>query len=228
MEIAGMINRSKSMPSPAVDERRVAVGPSGREGILRLPRSPVGLVIFSHGAGSSRLSGRNAFVADRLARRCLASVLFDLLSEEEARHREKVFDVPLLGGRMAEAIRWAREKPDLAGLPIGLFGASTGSAAALVAAAQEPVAAIVSRGGRPELAGGALADVTAPVLLIVGEADETVLELNREAVHRLGGPCRLKIVPLATHLFEEPGALERVADLAADWFERHFMPAQEP
>lgn len=210
------------MADPIIDERRVAVGPSGREGVLRLPRSPLGVVIFAHGSGSSRLSPRNISVANRLAERGFASVLFDLLSDEESRHREKVFDIPLLGARMVEAIRWARSEPDLAGLPIGLFGASTGSAAALVAAAREPVTAIVSRGGRPDLAQGTLEDITAPTLLIVGQADETVLALNRQAAHRLGGPCSLAIVPLATHLFEEPGALERVADLAADWFQRHF------
>jgi putative phosphoribosyl transferase len=215
------------MVGSVVDQRRVAVGPSARDGLLRLPRSPIGLVIFAHGSGNSRLSPRNAFVADRLAEPGLASVLFDLLSEEESRHQEKVFDIPLLGARMAEAIRWARAEPDLTGLPIGLFGASTGSAAALVAAVQEPVTAIVSRGGRPDLALGAIEDVTAPTLLIVAEADETVLELNRRAADRIGGPCSLEIVPFATHLFDEPGALERVADLAADWFGRHFRQGHE-
>lgn len=148
------------MATSVIDGRRVMVGPSGREGVLRLPRSPLGMVIFAHGSGSSRLSLRNTFVANRLAERRLASVLFDLLDEEESRHREKVFDIPLLGARTVEAVRWARTEPDLAGLPIGLFGASTGSAAALVAAAQEPMTAIVSRGGRPDLALGALEDIT--------------------------------------------------------------------
>ncbi len=214
------------MSAQVIDRRCVAVGASGRDGVLRLPRAPAGLVIFAHGAGSSPFGPRDGLVADRLAERGLASVLFELLGVEEARHREKVFDIPLLGERVAEAIRWARSEPELAGLPIGLCGAGTGAAAALVAAAREPVAAIVSRGGRPELAGGALAEVTAPTLLIVGEADETVLELNREAAGRVAGPCCLAIVPLATHLFGEPGALERVADLTGDWFERNFRREQ--
>ena len=198
-------------------------GGAGRhDGILRLPSSPLGLVIFAHGAGSSRLSPRNTRVADQLAERGLASLLFDLLTEEEARSRVNVFDIPLLGSRVVEAIRWARAEPALAELPIGLFGASTGAAAALVAAASEDVAAVVSRGGRPDLAGAALAKVTAPTLLVVGGADHGVIDLNRDAARALRCEHRLAIVPGATHLFEEPGALDRVVDLAADWFAQHF------
>jgi dienelactone hydrolase len=208
-----------------MESRGVAVGPGRRGGILRRPASPLGLVVFAHGAGSSRSSPRNNRVAERLAERGLASLLFDLLTEEEAASRANVFDIPLLGSRVVEAIRWARGEPALSGLPIGLFGASTGAAAALVAAASEDVAAVVSRGGRPDLAGAALARVTAPTLLVVGGADHAVIGLNREAARALGCEHRLEIVPGATHLFEEPGALDRVVDLAADWFGRHFRQA---
>jgi putative phosphoribosyl transferase len=200
----------------------VAVGPGRHDGILRLPPLPLGLVIFAHGAGSSRLSPRNTRVADQLAERGLASLLFDLLTEEEAASRVNVFDIPLLGSRVVEAIRWARAEPSLSELPIGLFGASTGAAAALVAAASEDVAAVVSRGGRPDLAGAALAKVTASTLLVVGGADHGVIDLNRDAASVLRCEHRLAIVPGATHLFEEPGALDRVVELAADWFEQHF------
>jgi dienelactone hydrolase len=214
------------MQQPTVDRREVAVGAAGRSGVLRVPNAPAGLVIFAHGAGSSRLSPRNGFVADRLARRGLASLLFDLLSEDEARDRANVFDIPLLGARLAAAIRWGRSDPTLAALPVGLFGASTGSAAALVASTEEEVAAIVSRGGRPDLAGDALPMVTAPTLLIVGGADTAVIGLNCEAARHLRCIRRLEIVPGATHLFEEPGALDLVAGLAADWFARHFRREQ--
>ena len=202
------------------------MGPQGRDGILRRPSSPLGLVIFAHGAGSSQFSPRNTRVADRLAERGLASLLFDLLTEEEAASRVNVFDIPLLGSRLVEAIRWAREEPALAALPVGLFGASTGAAAALVAAASEGAAAVVSRGGRPDLAGAALAKVAAPTLLVIGGADHGVIDLNRDAARALRCEHRLAIVPGATHLFEEPGALDRVVDLAADWFEQHFRRSE--
>jgi dienelactone hydrolase len=205
----------------AIETRNVVV-PGRRDGILRRPSRPLGLVIFAHGAGSSRLSPRNNRVADRLAERGLGSLLFDLLSDEEAASRGNVFDIPLLGSRVAEAVRWARAQPPLAELPIGLFGASTGAAAAIVAAASEEVAAVVSRGGRPDLAGPALARVAAPTLLVVGGADYGVIDLNRDAARELRCEHRLEVVPGATHLFEEPGALDRVVELAADWFERHF------
>ena len=152
--------------------------------------------------------------------------MFDLLTEEEAASRVNVFDIPLLGSRLVEAIRWAREEPALAALPVGLFGASTGAAAALVAAASEGAAAVVSRGGRPDLAGAALAKVAAPTLLVIGGADHGVIDLNRDAARALRCEHRLAIVPGATHLFEEPGALDRVVDLAADWFEQHFRRSE--
>lgn len=207
-----------------MDQRIVSVGAKRLEGILRMPPFACGLVIFAHGAGSSRLSPRNNYVAERLGARGIATLLFDLLTEDEAADRANVFDIGLLGQRVREAVRWAREAPEVSGLPIGLFGASTGAAAALVAAAEAPgeVAAVVSRGGRPDLAGEALGQVQAPTLLVVGGADHGVIELNEAAAEALACEKRVAIVPGATHLFEEPGTLDRVVDLAADWFEAHF------
>lgn len=212
------------MAENSTETRFVAIGPMKLEGTLREPEGAIGLVIFAHGAGSSRLSPRNNYVADRLGERGIATLLFDLLTEEEALDRANVFDIPLLGGRMVEAVRWARDEPKLSGRTIGLFGASTGAAAALVAAAQAPedVAAVVSRGGRPDLAGAALADVKAPTLLVVGGADYGVIELNEQAARALRCERRLAIVPGATHLFEEPGTLDQVVNLAVDWFEAHL------
>jgi putative phosphoribosyl transferase len=197
---------------------------AGLPGIVELPADPTGLVVFAHGSGSSRLSPRNAAVAGWLRRRGLATLLFDLLTEDEAADRHNVFDITLLADRLGAAIAWSAGEPSVAPLPVGLFGASTGAAAALVAAADRPdeVAAVVSRGGRPDLAGAALARVTAPTLLIVGARDEVVLELNREAATQIGGDNELAVVPGATHLFEEPGALEEVAGLAGEWFHRHL------
>ncbi len=204
--------------------RTVSLGAHDLEGFLGLPAAARGLVIFAHGAGSSRFSARNRFVADRLEASGLATLLFDLLSEEEATDRANVFDIPLLAGRMVEALDWVTTRDDLKDLPVGLFGSSTGAAAALVAAAQAPdrVCAVVSRGGRPDLAGPALGRVECPTLLIVGGADYQVLELNREALDRLSCEKRLDVVPGATHLFEEPGTLEQVAELAASWFTGHL------
>jgi pimeloyl-ACP methyl ester carboxylesterase len=183
-----------------------------------------GLVIFAHGSGSSRLSPRNQFVAGQLQARGLATLLFDLLTDEEARDRRNVFDIPLLALRLGAALEWQLTRPDIARLPAGLFGASTGAAAALVAAAHfaERVGAVVSRGGRPDLAGTALPRVRAPTLLIVGGADVEVLELNREAAAQMTCEHALRVVPGATHLFEEPGTLEAVAALAADWLALHL------
>jgi pimeloyl-ACP methyl ester carboxylesterase len=197
---------------------------AGLPGIVEEPADPAGLVVFAHGSGSSRLSPRNAAVAGSLRERGLATLLFDLLTDDEAADRRNVFDIALLADRLGAAIAWSAGEPSLATLPIGLFGASTGAAAALVAAADHPdeVAAVVSRGGRPDLAGPALARVTAPTLLIVGSRDEVVLQLNREAAAQLGGDNELAVVPGATHLFEEPGALEEVSGLAGDWFRRHL------
>jgi putative phosphoribosyl transferase len=202
-----------------IRKSEVAVGSRRLGGALEIPENPIGLALFAHGSGSSRFSPRNAFVAEALRERGFATLLMDLLTRNEARDRRNVFDIPLLAARVVEAIDWAAAEPALGRLPIGVFGASTGAAAALVAAAQRPqrVAAVVSRGGRPDLAGDALAEVRAPTLLIVGGLDHEVLGLNREAL-RLLPDARLDVVPGATHLFEEPGTLERVVELAGDWF----------
>lgn len=193
-------------------------------GDLAFSGAETGLVIFAHGSGSSRMSPRNRAVAAALAQAGLATLLFDLLTEPEAADRANVFDIPLLAARVTAAVDWARAEPRLAGLRIGLFGASTGAAAALVAAAdrRDDICAVVSRGGRPDLAGVALDRVAAPTLLIVGGADEVVIDLNRAAHARLRCEKRLEIVPGATHLFEEPGTLEAVMALAADWFTAHL------
>ncbi|MDO8379722.1 dienelactone hydrolase family protein [Phenylobacterium sp.] len=198
----------------------VLIPPLRLAGDLRAPDDAKGLVIFAHGSGSSRFSPRNQEVARALNEAGLATLLLDLLTEDEARNRANVFDIDLLAERLTQAIDWARSEPALAALPIGLFGASTGAAAALTAAASRPqaVAAVVSRGGRPDLADAALDQVTAPTLLIVGGRDEPVIAWNQAAQRRLGGPSRLEIVPGATHLFEEPGTLEEVIELALDWF----------
>jgi putative phosphoribosyl transferase len=191
-------------------------------GDLVVPEASGGLVVFAHGSGSSRHSPRNRDVASALQKRSLATLLLDLLTEEEERDRANVFDIALLAGRLVAATKWAAEQPDLKPLPVGYFGASTGAAAALVAAAEmgERISAVVSRGGRPDLAGEQLSAVTAPTLLIVGGSDEVVLELNHEAQARLVAPSELVVVPGATHLFEEPGALDQVSELAGEWFER--------
>ncbi len=204
--------------------RLVTIGPMQLEGILTVPEPVMGLVIFAHGSGSSRLSPRNTYVAEQLQSRALATLLFDLLTEEEASDRRNVFHVPLLASRLEEAVGWACCDPETAGLPIGLFGASTGSAAALVASAENPeIAAVVSRGGRPDLAGDALSQIRAPTLLIVGGADTGVLELNQEAFAKLNCVKQLHIVPEATHLFEESGALDEVVRVAGDWFALHLQ-----
>ena len=205
--------------------RQVSIGPKKLEGILTVPEPVIGLVIFAHGSGSSRLSPRNTYVAERLQDRAIATLLFDLLTEEEASDRRNVFHIPLLAARLEEALAWTREDPNTAALPVGLFGASTGSAAALVTAAQNPgeIAAIVSRGGRPDMAGEALTQIQAPTLLIVGGADIDVLELNEDAYAALNCTKHLHIVPGATHLFEEPGALDDVVGAACAWFVKHLQ-----
>ena len=197
-------------------------------GSLLLARRPRGLVIFVHGSGSSRRSPRNLAVARYLAGLGFATLLFDLLTEAEAADRHNVFDIELLTSRLGDATSWAKEVRELSGLPVGYFGASTGAAAALCAAAEpgSEVRAVVSRGGRPDLADQALPRVTAPTLLIVGGDDWNVLEFNDEAADLLGGPQELALVPGASHLFEEPGALDRVAELAAGWFLRHLAAAE--
>jgi pimeloyl-ACP methyl ester carboxylesterase len=205
------------------------VGGVALDGTLTLPGAPAGIVLFAHGSGSSRLSPRNRYVSERLVAANLGTLLFDLLTPAEALDRSKVFEIPLLAERLHLVTRWVGACPATADLPVGYFGASTGAAAALVAAANvgSAIGAVVSRGGRPDLAGDALARVTAPTLLIVGGLDTGVLELHRDALRRLAGEKQLAIVPGATHLFEERGALEEVARLAAGWFGR-YLGAREP
>jgi dienelactone hydrolase len=207
--------------------RSLTIGRQRLRGDLALPPNAEGLVVFAHGSGSSRSSPRNAYVARRLQAQGLATLLFDLLTEREAADRRNVFDIPLLAKRMTEAVHLARSDAYLSRLPVGLFGASTGAAAALVATARLPqdVAAVVSRGGRPDLAGPALEEVRAAILLIVGGADHGVIELNQDAFAVLACEKRLEIVPGATHLFEEPGTLDAVVDLAGAWFSAHFAAA---
>lgn len=202
-------------------------------GDLTVPEEPLGLVVFAHGSGSSRQSPRNRQVAGRMHGRGLATLLFDLLSPAEAEAEEsgamRRFDIPFLTNRLVSATRWAREQPGLRGLGIGYFGASTGAAAALAAAAQlSDIDAVVSRGGRTDLAGEASRRVTCPVLLIVGSRDVPVWQWNRETLDLLGGDRRLAVVEGASHLFAEPGALEEVADLAADWFVHHLARLNTP
>lgn len=194
------------------------------DGILSVPDQALGLVIFAHGSGSSRLSSRNQFVAETLNNASLATLLFDLLTADEhrvdERTRELRFDMDLLTRRLTEAVDWASGQEQIGSLPIGLFGASTGAAAALSTAAERPekVRAVVSRGGRPDLAGKALGQVQCPTLLIVGGYDSQVIELNNQAAEQLRCEHQTEIVPGATHLFEEPGKLDEVARLATDWF----------
>ena len=208
------------------ESRNVCIPPLGLAGILQKPKNAFALVVFAHGSGSSRLSPRNTLVADALNDRGIATLLFDLLTSTEEANRANVFNIPLLAGRLVDAVRWTDEQELIAKFPLGLFGASTGAAAALVAAAQLPrrVGAVVSRGGRPDLAENALDSVRAPTLLIVGGADFGVIELNEQALARLRGPKALQIVPGASHLFPEPGALEAVIDHATAWLERYLHP----
>jgi dienelactone hydrolase len=203
-------------------------GDATLEGELVVPEQATGVVLFAHGSGSSRHSSRNKFVAGALQAAGLATLLIDLLTREEEaidQHTAHLrFDIQLLAGRLLAATRWLGEEPSTRALEVGYFGASTGAGAALVAAAAEPerIGAVVSRGGRPDLAGKALPRVRAPTLLIVGGRDLQVLELNRAAMARMQPETRLEIVPGASHLFEEPGALEVVAQLARDWFLRYL------
>lgn len=204
--------------------REVRIPPLDLAGTLRVPAKPCGVIVFAHGSGSSRLSPRNVAVAEALARQGFASLLFDLLTVEEEADRANVFDIALLARRLVGAVHWVQDEPTLRGLAVGLFGASTGAAAALVAAAGlgSAIAALVSRGGRPDLAGNALEGVRTPSLLIVGGADEPVIELNEIALARLKAEKSLVIVPGASHLFPEPGALEAVIRHACRWFKSHM------
>ncbi|HSV81517.1 MAG TPA: alpha/beta family hydrolase [Ramlibacter sp.] len=223
-----------SLSTSSLQEVRIPAGAAWLYGDLALPAEFIGVVLFAHGSGSGRHSARNRLVATRLQQAGVATLLFDLLTAEEEQvdmhTREHRFDIALLTRRMEEAAIWATHQPALRGLPIGFFGASTGSAAALIAAAKmgKRVAAVVSRGGRPDLAGAAaLAEVTAPTLLIVGGADREVLTLNLEAYECLRCTKRLVEVPGAGHLFEEPGTLEQVGDLAAGWFTRYLLRTEQ-
>ncbi|RJL22727.1 dienelactone hydrolase family protein [Bailinhaonella thermotolerans] len=211
---------------------RTPIGEAGLDGDLAVPEGASGIVLFAHGSGSSRLSPRNQAVARALRNRGLGTLLLDLLTaaeeEVDAQTAEMRFDVAMLGDRLMTAVDWLGRQPLTADLPIGLFGASTGAAGALLAAAGRPaeVRAVVSRGGRPDLASEALSLVQAPTLLIVGGRDEPVIAMNAEAARELRAPHHLEIVEGATHLFEEPGALDRVAELAGDWFTRHLGGAR--
>ena len=220
--------RTSEAPKMSV---QVPIGHQSLHGDLGMPTGPHGIVLFAHGSGSSRHSSRNQHVARALERRGLATLLIDLLTpQEEAiddRTAQYRFDIPMLARRLVMIVDWLRDRNETAALSIGLFGASTGGGAALMAAADRPheIAAVVSRGGRPDLAGSALAKVTTPTLLIVGGFDLPVIQMNRDAMKAMRGEVKLEIVPGATHLFEEPGTLEGVAELAGNWFARYLQAA---
>jgi putative phosphoribosyl transferase len=226
-EVVALLAAAPVPADEAVDEEvEIALrGGVGLRGHLHVPVGASGVVVFAHGSGSSRLSPRNQAVAHRLQAAGLGTLLVDLLTPGEEADRHNVFDIPLLGSRLTEVGRWVLARPEAESCALGYFGASTGAGAALWAAAQpgSPAAAVVSRGGRPDLAGDRLPWVTAPTLLIVGGADPVVLDLNRQAQTRMRCPTRLVVVPGATHLFEEPGTLDEVARLAATWFGAHLL-----
>ena len=235
-EVIALLDRARAVaatpgaPASAGDpplrdeEVWVKAGPVTVAGHLTIPERPCGVVVFAHGSGSSRHSPRNRYVAGVLNRAGLGTLLFDLLTPAEESDRANVFDIGLLARRLVDVTGWLAAQPDTASLPVGYFGASTGAGAALVAAADPTVtvAAVVSRGGRPDLAGASLRDVRSPTLLLVGGCDHVVLELNRQAQAAIPAECELTVIPGATHLFEEPGTLEHVAALARDWFVDHF------
>lgn len=213
------------MDGQVQDQESVVIETAGLQGLLGVPADPAGVVVFAHGSGSGRFSPRNNYVAEGLRGAGFATLLVDLLTESEEGDRTRVFDIPLLASRLIAATRWLSGVSRLAQLPVGYFGASTGAGAALLAAASEParIGAIVSRGGRPDLAGSpALAHVRAPTQLIVGERDLPVIELNREAMRHLRCEHEIVIVPGAHHLFEEPGALDLVIGHATRWFSNHL------
>jgi putative phosphoribosyl transferase len=216
---------SKTMSSIKTRDLMIKAGERRLPGTLHVPPGAQAVVAFAHGSGSGRFSPRNQFVAEVLQQGGLATLLFVLLEEDEAEDRRNVFDIQLLASRLQFAADWLGGDRETRGMSVAYFGASTGAAAALVAAARHPasVGAIVSRGGRPDLAGDQLLAVEAPTLLIVGGDDDVVLELNEQALRRLHCPKELVVIPGATHLFPEPGALEEVARLARDWFVRHLV-----
>ncbi|MFI5015177.1 MAG: dienelactone hydrolase family protein [Hyphomicrobiales bacterium] len=217
----------QTRPKSEIEIRDVRIAPVGLGGTLRIPREAHAVVAFAHGSGSSRLSPRNMAVADGLNTQGFATLLFDLLTSEEEADRANVFNIALLAERLVDAVHWLDRDARAGGSALGLFGASTGAAAALVAASRlgDRVGAIVSRGGRPDLAGAALDQIRSPTLLIVGGADHGVIELNEQALRRLKGPKALEIVPGASHLFPEPGALEAVIGRAGLWFARYLAAA---
>jgi putative phosphoribosyl transferase len=229
-EPATIGERAGGDPIVRFEEVEVQAGPVRLGGQLTLPGRPAGFVVFAHGSGSSRHSARNRYVAAVLNEAGLGTLLFDLLTTAEEHDRSNVFDIGLLGRRLVDATRWLRDQPPAGSSPIGYFGASTGAAAALWAATEPDahIAAVVSRGGRPDLAGPRLGEVTAPTLLVVGGDDDVVLDLNRRAQAELRCENRLAIVPGATHLFEEPGTLQAAAELARDWFTRHLAAHSSP
>lgn len=229
-EVVALLDRYRqaTAASPAFDDEVLIPAAGGRlPGRLIVPAETSTIVVFAHGSGSSRHSPRNVYVADTLRGAGLGTLLFDLLTESEASDRSNVFDIPLLAGRLTEAVQWLAGQPATQGASISYFGASTGAAAALWSAAQQNIAAVVSRGGRPDLAAPRLPQVSAPTLLIVGSEDHVVLELNRIALRSLPPGSQLEVIPGAGHLFEEPGALEKVAELAVGWFAAHSAPARQ-
>ena len=225
-QVQPVVLGSQALDDPPVLDQDFDLPAGGAHlvGHVTVPEQARGLVVFAHGSGSGRHSPRNRLVASVLNQAGLATFLLDLLMPEESMDRRKVFDIELLGERLAESTSWLKDQPEVVPLRVGYFGASTGTAAAMWAAAknQPTVSAIVSRGGRPDLAGPVLGRIRVPTLLIVGSNDGVVLELNRRALEQIGGPVELELVPGATHLFEEPGALEAVAELACDWFVKYL------
>lgn len=217
-----------SIPRPVDREVAIPIGSVHLEGRLTVPAEAAQVVVFAHGSGSSRHSPRNQWVAAELRERGVGTLLFDLLERGEEADRANVFDIDLLGSRLLAVTEWLGAQPNVEGRRIAYFGASTGAAAALWAAAEADVAAVVSRGGRPDLAASRLSEVSAPTLLIVGSLDTVVLELNRQAQAELRADSELAVVEGATHLFEEPGALEQVAQLAGDWFVGHDGDSERP
>ena len=207
---------------------QITIPPWGLGGTLTVPHGALGIVLFAHCSGSSRFSPRNTYVARALNDAGIGTLLFDLLTEAEGADRRLVFDIPLLAERLAGATEWLADRETVGGLPLAYFGSSTGAAAALTASCRtdRPIAAIVSRGGRVDLAGSDIPRVAAPTLMIVGGDDAAVLALNEDAARMMTCECRIDIVPGASHLFEEPGALERVVDIARDWFAAHLRAAR--